>query len=177
MLMRIEHRWKDAEIGDNRRVLRHKSNIWNMTRHRAHEFVDFYLTSSTEQHTSWGANSSLYVQEISEIYGTRRSITATSPCSELEESIPHRSILLLVLSSLRFPHQNFVRTFSFPHMRHMLHTSLSPWFEMKLLIIQFSPLSSYFLTIRPIRFASTQFPNVFSLCCSINTKNIAPNDM
>jgi len=50
--MRREHWWKDAESGDNRKVLRNQSNIWNMKNYRAPEFVDFYLTSSTEQHNS-----------------------------------------------------------------------------------------------------------------------------
>jgi len=74
------------------------NNIWNMKRHKAPEFVNFYLTSSIVQHNSWGANSSSSVKKFPEIYGTRKFITATSPCPELDEFILQRSILLLLLS-------------------------------------------------------------------------------
>jgi hypothetical protein len=64
----------------------------------------------------------------------------------------------------------------------MLHPSHSPWFDlpnniwgwvqnMKLLIVQFSPFSCYFIPLRSKFSLITLFLNTLSLCSSLNVGN------
>jgi hypothetical protein len=148
-----------------------------------------------EKSPSWEASSYSASQEIPRLLWNRKFITVfarsrnwTLSWASCIQSAPSQSIALgfvLILSfhtHFSLPDQNFTCISRLPHAFYILHPYHLPWFDhtdhiwwsvqiTKLLIMQSSPASRYFLLLCPNIFLSTLFWNTLSLRYSLSARH------
>jgi hypothetical protein len=105
-------------------------------------------------------------------------VPVTSPYPDPDKSSPHPSISSFIFHVVRLSDQNFLWISHLSLVCCLLQPSHSPWFfhpnnvwwkteMMKLLIMQFSPVSWYFFPFRSKYILSSLFSN---LCSSLNVR-------